>query len=36
MEDNSKLFAEVDRLKNHVLNLTEQNQRVITIFNLVN
>ncbi len=28
MEDNSKLFAEVDRLKNHTMLLTEQNQRV--------
>lgn len=28
MEDNSKLFAEIDRLKNHTMILTEQNQRV--------
>lgn len=29
LDDNSKLFAEVDRLKSHTLLLTEQNQRVI-------
>lgn len=33
MEDNNKLFAEIERLKSHVLVITEQNQAV-TIFQL--
>ena len=28
IDDNSNLLAEIDRLKNHVLILTEQNQKV--------
>ncbi len=30
-EDNTKMFNEIERLKNHVLLITEQNQRVILI-----
>jgi len=29
LDDNSKLFSEIDRLKNHIILLTEQNQKVI-------
>jgi len=28
LEDNTKLFSEIERLKNHIIVLTEQNQRV--------
>lgn len=32
-DDNSKMYSEIDRLKNHIYMLTEQNQRVFSIFN---
>jgi len=32
MEDNNKLFGEIERLKSHVMVITEQNQSVINIY----
>jgi len=31
MEDNSRLFSDIERLKDHINLLAEQNQRVIII-----
>jgi hypothetical protein len=31
IEDNEKLFNELERLKNHILILTDQNQKVVVV-----
>ncbi len=35
LEDNNKLFSEIERLKSHVMVITEQNQSVLFYLNIV-